>query len=86
MSFKRTTFRIKEKKEYFIEYKDIILPHKFYADFVVYDDIILEVKAIKEIVDVHIAQTLNYVRLTNGRLGVIVNFSNKSLEHKRVVR
>lgn len=62
------------------------MPHKFYADFVVYDDIILEVKASKDIVDAHVAQTLNYVGLINGRLGIIANFNSKALEHKRVVR
>lgn len=84
--FQKNNIPYQREKEYFIEYKDIVLPHKFYADFVVYDDIILEVKAIREIVDVHIAQTLNYVRLINGRLGIIANFSNRSLEHKRIVR
>ena len=84
--FQRNNIPYEREKEYYIEYKDIVLPHKFYADFVVFDDIILEVKASKDIVDVHIAQTLNYVRLINGRLGIIANFSSKSLEHKRVVR
>ncbi|MFP5438459.1 MAG: GxxExxY protein [Bacteroidia bacterium] len=54
--------------------------------FVVYDDIILEVKAVTGIVDVHIAQTLNYVRLINGYVGIIANFNSKSLEHRRIVR
>lgn len=74
------------EKEYFIEYKDIILPHKFYADFVVYDDIILEIKATREIADAHIAQTLNYIKLINGRVGIIANFGNTSLQHKRIIR
>lgn len=83
--FRKNVILYEREKEYFIEYKDIVLPHKFYADFVVYDDIILEVKACKDVVDVHIAQTLNYIRLVNGKLGIIVNFNNKALEHKRVV-
>jgi GxxExxY protein len=73
------------EKEYPVPYKGVILPHKFYADFVVYDNIILEIKAVSAIVDAHIAQTINYVKLTKGRLGVIVNFSNTSLQHKRIV-
>lgn len=84
--FRLNNIPFEREKEYFIEYKDIVLPHKFYADFVVYDDIILEVKAIKDIIDVHIAQTLNYVRLINGRLGIIANFNSRSLEHKRIIR
>jgi GxxExxY protein len=84
--FQKNNIPYEREKEYFIEYKDIILPHKFYADFVVYDDIILEVKAAKDIVDVHVAQTLNYIKLINRRLGIIANFNSKSLEHKRVIR
>lgn len=83
--FRINNIPFEREKEYFIEYKDIVLPHKFYADFVVYEDIILEVKSIKDIVDVHVAQTLNYVKLVNGRLGIIVNFNNRSLQHKRII-
>jgi len=84
--FRKNNIPFAREKEYFIHYKDIVLPHKFYADFVVYDDIILEVKAVTGIVDVHIAQTLNYVRLINGYVGIIANFNSKSLEHRRIVR
>lgn len=84
--FKRNNIPFEREKEYFIEYKDVVLPHKFYADFVVYEDIILEVKAIKDIIDIHVAQTLNYIRLVNGRLGIIANFNSRSLEHKRIIR
>lgn len=73
------------EKEYTVEYKGTILPHKFYADFVVYDEIILEVKAVKEIANNHISQTLNYMKLADSQLGIIANFQNKSLEYKRLV-
>lgn len=84
--FRKNNIPFEREKEYFIEYKDIVLPHKFYADFVVYDDIILEVKSVREIIDIHTAQTLNYVRLINGKLGIIANFNSRSLEHKRIIR
>lgn len=84
--FRKNNIPFAREKEYFINYKDTILPHKFYADFVVCDDIILEVKAVTGIVDIHIAQTLNYVRLINGQLGIIANFNSRSLEHRRIVR
>jgi GxxExxY protein len=73
------------EKEFKIQYKDIILGHKFYADFIVYDEIILEVKIANEIVKEHIAQTINYIKLAESSLGIIVNFKNKSLEHKRII-
>lgn len=84
--FRKNNIPFKREKEYTIQYKNIILPHKFYADFVVYEDIILEVKAVSRINDNHMAQTLNYTKLAYSRLGIIANFHNKSLEHKRIVR
>ncbi len=77
--------KFEREKEYPVEYKGVILPHRFYADFVVYDNIILEIKAVSAIIDAHLAQTINYVKLTKGRLGIIINFSNTTLQHKRIV-
>ena len=79
------SFFLSGKLKYDIQYKDIILTHKFYADFVVYDEIILEIKASKDIIYEHTAQTINYLKLADSGLGIIVNFNTKSLQHKRVV-
>ena len=73
------------EKEYVVNYKDVILPHKFYADFVVFDKIILEVKGMAGIAEEHIAQTLNYLKVSGLKLGLIVNFGELSLQYKRVV-
>ncbi len=83
--FKKHNIPYKREKEYDIQYKEIVLAHKFYADFVVYDEIILEVKASKEIIDEYIAQTINYLKLADSDLGIIVNFNKKTLQHKRVI-
>jgi GxxExxY protein len=73
------------EKEYPVKYKDVILPHKFYADFVVFNKIILEVKGMTGIADEHVAQTLNYLKVSGCKLGLIVNFGELSLQYKRVV-
>lgn len=83
--FRKNNIPFEREKEFEIQYKDIILPHKFYADFIVFDEIILEVKIAKEIGNEHIAQTLNYINISWNKLGIIVNFKNKSLEHKRII-
>ena len=83
--FNKHNIPFEREKKYDIRYKEIILTHKFYADFVVYDEIILEIKASKDIIDEHTAQTINYLKLADSGLGIIVNFNNKSLQHKRVV-
>jgi GxxExxY protein len=67
-------------------YKNEYLDKKYYADFICYDKIILELKACENISDMHIAQVLNYLSATNLRLGIIVNFGSKSLTYKRIVK
>jgi len=73
------------EKEYLVEYKNVILPHKFYADFVVFEKIILEIKAQKGVVDEHYAQVLNYLAVSKCNLGLIINFGENSLVTKRVI-
>ena len=85
IEFKNNNIPFVREKEFLIEYKGNVLPHKFYADFIVFDEIILEVKSVKEINNEHIAQTLNYMKLADSQLGIIANFQNKSLIHKRLV-
>lgn len=85
IEFKNHNIPYEREKEYAVEYKGVILPHKFFADFVVYSDIILEVKSIKEISNDHLAQTLNYMKLADTPVGIIANFQNKSLVHKRLI-
>ena len=85
IDFKNHNIPYKREKEYNVEYKGIILPHNFYADFVVYDDIILEIKSVKEISNEHLSRTLNYMKLANTPIGIIANFQNQSLVHKRLI-
>ena len=83
IEFKENNIPFEREKEFKIEYKGKILPHKFYADFVVNEDIILEVKAIKEFSNEHTAQILNYLKLAESEIGLLVNFQTKSLQYKR---
>lgn len=85
IEFKSHDIPYEREKEFIIDYKEHQLSKRFYADFVVYDTIILEVKAIKIIVDDNIAQTLNYMSITKSGLGIIANFSLKALQQKRLV-
>ena len=74
------------EKEFDINYKGIILAHKFFADFFVMDNVIVEVKATKDgISNNFIAQTLNYLKVSGCSLGLIINFGKSSLEYKRLV-
>jgi len=73
------------EKEFHVYYKKHLLRKKFNADFIVYDKIILEIKARESISNEDIAQTINYLKLSGCQLGLIVNFGRSKLEVKRLV-
>src|SRR5262245_57854153 len=75
---------VRERK-YEIEYKGIILPHFYYADFVLFDKILFEGKASERLTDAHLKQVLNYLAVSKLKLGLLVNFGEDSLVWKRVV-
>ena len=85
IEFKINNIPYEREKPYSIIYKGYPISHKYYADFVVYDEIIFEVKALKEIINDHLTQTLNYMVLAESQIGIIANFNIKTLQHKRVV-
>ncbi|MBZ0203052.1 MAG: GxxExxY protein [Ignavibacteria bacterium] len=66
-------------------YKGNLLQRKYCADFVLYDKIILEVKHMSSISDGNIKQTLNYLKVTNFKLGLLANFGENSFNSKRIV-
>ncbi len=74
------------EKEYGVQYKDTLLPHKFYADFIVFDRIILEVKAAATIHKNYQAQALNYLAVSHEKLAIIVNFGETKLNFQRLIK
>jgi GxxExxY protein len=64
----------------------VILPHHYFADFVVWDKILFEAKAVERLTDAHVKQVLNYLAVSKLELGLLVNFGADSLEWKRVIR
>ena len=67
-----------------LDYKGRILEQYFKPDFVCYDKIIVELKAVSGLIDQHRAQTMNYLNATNFELGLIVNFGHyPKLEYER---
>lgn len=59
-----------------IMYKDQKLKHIFQPDFLCYDKIVVEIKALKETCDEHKAQLMNYLKVSKLRLGLLVNFGH----------
>ena len=73
------------EKPFTIIYKGEKLRHYFIADFVVYNTIVLEIKIGSYIGDPYIKQTLNYLKASGLRLGIVINFGMPSLESQRVI-
>jgi GxxExxY protein len=73
------------ENKYEIKYKEVILPHFYRADFVVWNKILFEAKAVEQLTNAHVKQVLNYLAAAKLRLGLLVNFGADSLEWKRVI-
>jgi len=84
--FRKADIFFKREKEYLIQYKEIILPHKFSADFIVFDKITLEVKALSGIKAGCISQAINYLSISKNKLALIVNFGELKLNYRRIVK
>jgi len=85
IELKERKIHYKREREFRIEYKGKVLLHMFYADFVIDDSIILEVKSASFIVNNFVAQTINYLKASGLKLGIIANFGEISFTYKRVV-
>ncbi len=74
------------EKSFTITYKGEELEQKYIADFVIYDKIVVELKAVEELLPVHKAQVINYLALTGLKLGSLVNFNARQVKPERIVR
>ncbi len=83
--FLKEDIPFEREKMYDVNYKGVILPHKFYADFIIYDNIILEVKGCSGIAHEFVAQAINYLKVSNKKLALIVNFGELKLNYKRII-
>jgi GxxExxY protein len=70
-----------------IYYKGVLLTKKYEPDFVPYEKIIMEIKAVKALTDEHRAQVHNYLKASSFKVGLLVNFGKANdLEYERIVR
>ena len=84
--FRRQAIPFLSQAELQIEYKGEILKQTYKPDFICYDKIIVELKAVKEIVNENQAQVINYLKVTGMELGLLVNFgSYPKVEIKRLI-
>ena len=86
IEFKKRKIPFVREVELCIEYKGIILAKKYNADFICYDKILVEIKALSELLSLHQAQVINYLKATQLKLGILVNFGEESLNTHRLIR
>ena len=84
--FKSRGIPYEREKELTIYYKGEPLEQTYKADFICYEDIIVELKAVAMLQDSHRSQVYNYLRATKNKLGLLINFGNSDgLEWERKV-
>jgi len=73
------------EKEFIAKYKGHTLDRKYNVDFIVYNLIILEAKAVSSVIQDFIGITVNYLKVSGCKLGILGNFGEKSFKYKRVI-
>ena len=86
VEFRLRNIPYEREKAIQIVYKGEPLGEPYRADFVCYSKVIIELKSVSEILDVHRAQIINYLKATKIKLGFLVNFGEESLNIERIVR
>ena len=83
--FKIQNIPFEREKKISISYKNKLLNKHYYADFICYDQIVLELKALSSLNSDHEAQILNCLKATGYKIGLLINFGEKSLKYKRKI-
>jgi GxxExxY protein len=73
--------KVEKEKELPLIYKDVRMDTAFRVDLMVEDKVIVELKAVKDIEDIHIAQVLTYLKLSNKEIGLLMNFNVTMMKH-----
>jgi len=85
IEFKMREMPYKQQQVIEIMYKEIPLERKYQPDFLCYNEIILEIKALSGLTGNEEAQVINYLKATQLTIALLINFGTKSLEYKRLI-
>ena len=85
IDFMEEGISFEREKRFVVKYKNKILRNPYRADFVVFNNIILEIKSASFIIDNHLAQGLSYLAVSGMKLALVINFGERSLTWKRIV-
>ena len=79
---KENNIKYEREKHISLEFHGITLEHDFYYDFLIEDKIGVEIKAVSELLGEFESQIINYLHVSNHKLGLLLNFGSESLEYK----
>ena len=85
VEFNKNKIPFQKEVELHVVYDDIELHSTFIPDFICYDKIIVELKAVRELDDMHRSQAYNYAKVSGYQLALLVNFGEPSLTYERLV-
>jgi GxxExxY protein len=76
---------VESQKSIHVQFRSKIVG-EFYADILVEEKILVELKTVKTLLPEHQAQTINYLKATGITVGLLINFGNPKLDYKRFTR
>ena len=83
--FQNQQIPFKRQVKLSLYYDNVLMKKQYRADFICYDEIIVEIKAVSLIPTAFYAQLQNYLKCTNIELGMLINFGTSSLTYKRMI-
>ena len=86
IEFKQQNIPFEQEKKLQLYYKGNLLQKQYRADFICFNEIIVETKATSGLTGIDESQVINYLKATGLKLGLLVNFGMESLESRRLVR
>ena len=83
VELKKSDIPYKREEPIHVQYQGVELNAVFVPDFICYDKIIVELKAVKDLEDMHRAQAINYGKVANAAVSLLINFGETSLKYER---
>jgi GxxExxY protein len=85
IELRRRAIPFEREKMLPIHYKDEVLTTKYYADFLCYGSVVVELKAVEAILNIHKAQLIHYLNITHLKKGLLLNFKSLRLDYHRYI-